>query len=86
MRRLLGILVLFLVLYGTLLALSPAARSLDNQRNIAGRAGFYGVLTLGAGLLIISGGIDLSIGSGATPARSPRLRSLEAPLKSAASG
>jgi ribose transport system permease protein len=34
-----------------------------NQQNLARRLGFYGILTLGAGMLIISGGIDLSVGS-----------------------
>jgi ribose transport system permease protein len=62
-RRLLGIFVLVLVLYGAVLASDPKAQSVENHQNIAKRLGFYGVLTLGAGILIISGGIDLSIGS-----------------------
>jgi ribose transport system permease protein len=61
--RLLGVLVLVMVLYGILMAMYPAARSLQNHQNLGQRLGFYGILTLGAGLLIISGGIDLSIGS-----------------------
>lgn len=61
--RLLGVLLLVLVLYGILLAWHPAARSVLNHQNLAQRLGFYGILTLGAGVLIISGGIDLSIGS-----------------------
>lgn len=61
--RLLGVFVLVVVLYGVLMALYPSARSLQNHQNLGQRLGFYGVLTLGAGLLIISGGIDLSIGS-----------------------
>src|SRR5262249_40361349 len=36
---------------------------LSNQQTIASRLGFYGLLTVGVGLLILSGGIDLSIGS-----------------------
>src|SRR5262249_2382294 len=62
-RRLLGIFLMVLVLYAVVMASGPNARSRVNPQNIAERTGFYGVLTLGAGLLIISGGIDLSIGS-----------------------
>jgi len=60
---LLGIVVLVLALYGTVMLVEPTARSLMNQQNLAQRIGFYGILTLGAGVLIISGGIDLSVGS-----------------------
>lgn len=63
MKRIIGILILVLVLYGLILASSPKARTLGNHQNIAQRLALYGVLTLGAGMLIISGGIDLSIGS-----------------------
>ena len=63
MKRLLGILAMVVILYGTVLLSNPHARSLENQQNIAQRMGFFGVLTLGAGVLILSGGIDLSIGS-----------------------
>jgi ribose transport system permease protein len=59
----LGVFLLLAVLYGSLMASSPNASSLANHQILAGRLGFYGVLTLGVGLLIISGGIDLSIGS-----------------------
>lgn len=58
-----GVLLMVLVLYAILLASDPNARSWDNQLTIASRLGFYGVLTLGVGVLIIAGGIDLSIGS-----------------------
>lgn len=61
--RTLGVIVMVAVLYAVLLASDPKARSWDNQMTIANRLGFYGVLTLGVGVLIISGGIDLSIGS-----------------------
>jgi ribose transport system permease protein len=63
MTRVLGILLMVLVLYGLLMASDENARSSSNQQTIANRLGFYGVLTIGAGVLIISGGIDLSIGS-----------------------
>jgi ribose transport system permease protein len=63
MKHIVGILVLVLLVYGALLATRPAARSLETQQNLARRVSFYGVLTLGVSLVIISGGIDLSIGS-----------------------
>jgi ribose transport system permease protein len=63
MNRIVGILVIVVVLYGLILASNPNARSLGNNRNIAQRMALYGVITIGAGILIISGGIDLSIGS-----------------------
>jgi ribose transport system permease protein len=61
--RLLGILLMVGVLYGVLLLSGPNARSLGTQQTTANWLGFYGVLTVGVGVLIISGGIDLSIGS-----------------------
>jgi ribose transport system permease protein len=63
MGRLLGILLMVVVLYGILLLLSDNARSRGTQLDIATRLGFYGVLTVGVGVLIVSGGIDLSIGA-----------------------
>jgi ribose transport system permease protein len=61
--RFLGVFLLVAALYAALLASNPNAGSLSNHQILANRLGFYGVLTLGVGLLIISGGIDLSIGS-----------------------
>ncbi len=61
--RLLGITVIVLLLYFAVLSSDPNAASLRNHQQLADRIGFFGVLTLGAGILIISGGIDLSIGS-----------------------
>jgi len=63
MARLLGVLVMVLVLYGILMGFFENAQSLGNHQVLARRLGFYGVLTLGVGVLIVSGGIDLSIGS-----------------------
>ncbi len=63
MARLGGILLIVLFLYGLLIGSFDAARSVDNHVDLARRLGFYGVLTLGVGTLIITGGIDLSIGS-----------------------
>jgi ribose transport system permease protein len=63
MKKLAGIALFLLAIYVTLLLSDPGARTLLNHTNLAKRIGLYGVLTLGAGVLIISGGIDLSIGS-----------------------
>src|SRR5579884_3016354 len=63
MVRLLGVLVMVAVLYLVLMGTSEDARALPNQQTIADYLGFYGILTVGVGVLIISGGIDLSIGS-----------------------
>jgi ribose transport system permease protein len=63
MKHILGVLVIVLLFYGAFLATGPSARSVDAQQNIARRVSFYGVLTLGVSLVIISSGIDLSIGS-----------------------
>jgi ribose transport system permease protein len=61
--RLIGVGMMVLILYVVLMFTDENARSVRNLETIAGRLGFYGVITLGAGVLIIAGGIDLSIGS-----------------------
>jgi ribose transport system permease protein len=63
MTRLVGALLMVLALYAVLMGTFDFARSLDNHQVLARRLGFYGVLTLGVGILIVAGGIDLSIGS-----------------------
>jgi ribose transport system permease protein len=63
MNRLVGVGCLVTVLYGVLMASDENARSLGNLQNLLQRVGFFGIMTLGAGVLIVSGGIDLSIGS-----------------------
>jgi ribose transport system permease protein len=63
MKKLIGIAVFLMLLYVTLLIANEGARSLDNHYNLGKRIGLYGIISLGAGILIITGGIDLSIGS-----------------------
>jgi ribose transport system permease protein len=64
MNRILGVSALVVILFGTLLALDfDGASSPGNLQNLARRTGLYGIITIGVGLLIISGGIDLSIGA-----------------------
>jgi ribose transport system permease protein len=54
---------LVLALYAALMVSDENASSAINHQDIGQRIGFYGVITLGAGILIITGGIDLSIGA-----------------------
>ena len=61
--RLFGVALMVLLLYAVLMSMDENARSWRNQQTMAGRLGFYGLITVGAGVLIIAGGIDLSIGS-----------------------
>jgi ribose transport system permease protein len=63
MKKLLGITLFLAVLYVLLQLADPGARSAYNHFNLGKRIGLYGIITLGAGLLIISGGIDLSMGA-----------------------
>ncbi len=63
MQRILGVLGLLAVLYVGLGWSNPQALSTDNLVDVANIQGRYGVLTLGAALVIIVGGIDLSLGS-----------------------
>src|SRR5262249_29914690 len=63
MKRLFGVILMVAVLYAALMASDPNARAWSNQKTIASRLGFYGILTVGVGVLIVAGGIDLSIGS-----------------------
>ncbi len=63
MSRVIGVLVLLAVLYAALLASNPAAGQPGNLIDVANIQGRYGLITVGAALVIIVGGIDLSIGS-----------------------
>ncbi len=63
MTRILGVLGLLVVLYTTLITSHPNAGSPDNLISVANLQGRYGIITLGAALVIIVGGIDLSVGA-----------------------
>lgn len=63
MIRLAGVLILLVVLYATLFWSNPGASSWSNLIELANRQGYFGVLTVAVGLLMIAGGIDLSLGS-----------------------
>jgi len=61
--RVAGIFAVLVALYAMLFASDPNADRTSNLYTVASRQGFYGIITLGAALLILSGGIDLSMGS-----------------------
>jgi ribose transport system permease protein len=63
MKKLVGMVVFLAVLYVALLYADPNAGSAQNHYNLGKRIGFYGILCLGTAMLIITGGIDLSLGS-----------------------
>src|SRR5262245_19210918 len=63
MKKFIGIFVFLLLVYGVLLFANPGARSAENHINLARRFGVFSVMSRGVGMLIIAGGIDLSIGS-----------------------
>lgn len=63
MIRIAGVLTLLIALYITLFTSHKNAMSVSNVIDVANRQGFAGVLTIGVAILIITGAIDLSIGS-----------------------
>ncbi|PWT96999.1 MAG: sugar ABC transporter permease [Candidatus Melainabacteria bacterium] len=63
MRKLAGLTVFLLCLYIALWRAVPPEGLMLNNYNLAERIGQYGIISLGAGIVIIAGGIDLSIGS-----------------------
>jgi ribose transport system permease protein len=63
MKKLLGITVFLVLVYGTLLISHENAATPGTHFLIGQRIGLYGILSIAAGILIITGGIDLSMGS-----------------------
>src|SRR5712675_334970 len=63
MRKELGIAVLLAVLCAVTATLNRAFISPVNLTNMANVIGMFGIFSLGLGLVIITGGIDLSVGS-----------------------
>lgn len=63
MKKLAGIALFLLVLYVAVLLSDEGARTAENHFNLGRRIGLYGFISLGVGILIVTGGIDLSIGS-----------------------
>lgn len=63
MRKDLGIFALLVVLCVVLAILNPSFLGGANLQNLARLIGIYGIFSLGIGFVIITGGIDLSVGS-----------------------
>jgi len=63
MRKELGILSLLIVLCVLVAAMNPQFLSSANIQNTSRLIGTYGVFSIGVGIVIITGGIDLSVGS-----------------------
>lgn len=63
MRKELGIGALLVVLCGVLAALNPQFLQAGNLQNLSLQIGLFGIFSIGSGLVIITSGIDLSVGS-----------------------
>jgi len=63
MRKELGTFVLLVALCVVVAAINPAFLSGANLQNMARLIGMYGIFSIGLGVVIITGGIDLSVGS-----------------------
>jgi ribose transport system permease protein len=63
MKKELGIFILLVVLCAVVSVLNPRFLSGANLQNTARLIGAYGIFSIGVGVVIITGGIDLSIGS-----------------------
>jgi len=62
-RQEIAVLLLLLVLCAIVAVANPQFLSVVNLQNVARLVGTYGIFSIGVGLVIITGGIDLSIGS-----------------------
>jgi ribose transport system permease protein len=63
MRKELGTFVLLVALCAVVAAINPAFLGGANLQNMARLIGMYGIFSIGLGVVIITGGIDLSVGS-----------------------
>ncbi|MDB5370497.1 MAG: Xylose transporter permease protein XylH [Roseomonas sp.] len=62
-KKELGLALLLIVIGGITAALNPLFLSGVNVLNMANLIGLFGVFSIGQGIIIITGGIDLSVGS-----------------------
>jgi len=62
-KKELGILLLVVALCALVAAINPRFLGAANLQNMARLIGMYGIFTIGQALVIITGGIDLSVGS-----------------------
>ena len=63
MKKELGIGILLLVLCGVVAAINPRFLYIVNLQNTSKLIAMYGIFSIGMGIIIITGGIDLSVGS-----------------------
>src|ERR1700752_2281691 len=63
MKKELGILILLIVLCVVVSAINPNFLLAINLQNLARQIGAFGIFSIGLGLVIITGGIELSVGS-----------------------
>ncbi len=63
MKKELGIFILLVVLCIIVAIINPQFLSPTNLQNTARQIGMYGIFSIGLGIVIITGGIDLSVGS-----------------------
>ena len=63
MRKELGMFILLVVLGVIITAINPQFLGGANIQNMSRLIGIYGIFSIGVGMVIITGGIDLSIGS-----------------------
>lgn len=63
MKKELGIFLLLALLCAVVAVLNPRFISPENVQNVTRLIGLYGIFSIGLGLVIITGGIDLSVGS-----------------------
>ena len=62
-RKEIGVLLLLVVLCAVVAVASPQFLSVTNLQNVGRLVGTYGIFSIGVGIVIITGGIDLSVGS-----------------------
>jgi ribose transport system permease protein len=63
MKKELGIFILLILLCAVVSLINPRFLGTANLQNMARLIGMYGIFSIGLGLVIITGGIDLSVGS-----------------------
>src|SRR4029450_12016980 len=62
-RKELGVFLLLVALCAIVAIASPQFLSVTNLQNVSRLVGTYGIFSIGVGIVIITGGIDLSVGS-----------------------
>jgi ribose transport system permease protein len=63
LKKELGLLLLILAVGAITGAINPQFLSQVNLMNLANQIGLFGLISIGVGLVIITGGIELSVGS-----------------------